>query len=105
MANQEKKSIIDWDNGKISIDGAPASIINDIVRGQRMKWRDVQFDVPEDDSLYLSLIEFETGAIEIEIAPWRLGNYQGTKFMMCALGMAKVTHWMPLPELPEGGER
>lgn len=105
MSTDKNKKVIDWDNGKISLDGAPASIINDIARGQRMKWRDVQFDVPENDLHYISLIQFENGTFTIEIAPWRHGTYQGNHHMMCAVGMAKVSHWMPLPELPEGGKR
>jgi hypothetical protein len=104
MSTDNNKKIIDWDNGKISLDGAPASIINDIARGQRMKWHDVQFDVPKNDLDYISIIQFDNGTISIEIAPWRNGKYQGTQYMSCYLGMAKVTHWMPLPELPKGGE-
>lgn len=106
MSTDKNKKVIDWDNGKISLDGAPASIINDIARGQRMKWRDVRYDVPENDSDYITLIEkIEDDTITIEIAPWRHGAYQGVHHMGCAIGLAKVTHWMPLPELPEGGAK
>lgn len=63
-------------------------------------WHNADKEVPKKDGDYITLYKYE-GRWRIEIAPWRNGEYQGVLIMPVNLGFAKITHWMPIPKLPD----
>lgn len=101
MALFNSETPLNWD--KCTIEGS-TELMHLLARGQRMTWRNVNDELPKVNDNFITLIE-SNNKYHIEIAPWRNGTYQGARHMMCALGMETVTHWMPLPELPKGGEK
>lgn len=69
------------------------------IAAEQSQWRSVEDELPEDGN-FLTLIKNE-GCVLIEIAPWRSGSYQGKLCFPVNTGQASVSHWMPLPSLPE----
>jgi len=66
-------------------------------------WHSVAEELPPIDGEYLILVKLQDPDYEyhIEIAPWRNGKYQGSLMMAVEFGQEEVTHWMPIPKLPE----
>ena len=62
-------------------------------------WIDVYGGVEDvEDGEYLTAIQVGD-KVEIEIAPWRNGRYQGVKYMLVYLGKAKVLKYLIIPPL------
>lgn len=62
-------------------------------------WLDVHDGVEDvEDGEYLTAIQVGD-QVEIEIAPWRNGRYQGGKYMLVYLGKAKVLKYLIIPPL------
>jgi len=93
-----KKEIIDWKNGTCSING-PASLLEDLISGQQVKWHNPEKEQPTDGN-YLTVLRYDN-SILYEIAPWRDGKYQGSYTAVVYLEQAQVLYWMPLPVIPE----
>ena len=60
-----------------------------------MKWIRVEEKTPEDQEEVLVCTRSKNGNRNIDKGYWN-----GDRFVH--RGTAKVTHWMPLPDLPEG---
>ena len=67
-----------------------------------LKWISVKERLPSAYDEGLFLVHYETGAIAMD-AICRIGD--SCFFAGSSAGHGKVTHWMPLPEGPEGFER
>ncbi len=93
-----KKEIIDWKDGTCKIEG-PASLLEDLICGQQMKWHNPEREQPKDGN-YLTVSKYDSSII-YEIAPWRDGKYQGSYTMQVYMKQAQVLYWMPLPAIPE----
>ena len=62
-------------------------------------WFDVCGGVEDvEDGEYLTAIQVGD-QVEIEIAPWRNGRYQGMRYMLVFLGKAKVLKFMIIPPI------
>ena len=62
-------------------------------------WIDVYGGVEDvEDGEYLTAIQVGD-QVEIEIAPWKNGRYQGVKYMLVYLGKAKVLKYLIIPPL------
>lgn len=60
------------------------------------EWLDVEPGI--EDGEYVTVIQVDD-QVEVEIAPWRNGKYQGSRYMLVYLGIAKVLKYMILPPL------
>lgn len=60
------------------------------------EWLDVEPGI--EDGEYLTAIQVD-GQVEVEIAPWRNGKFQGSRHMLVYLGRAKILKYMIIPPL------
>lgn len=111
MENQKQKSIIDWNAGKVSIEGS-TSLLNDLTKGQRMKWRDAKSERPNH---LQRCICYDSHLKEV-----RCYVYDNQSKYWCSATTEvhdpdgdnhvsdyadyRITHWMLMPEPPKGGE-
>lgn len=112
MANQQKKSIVDWDNAKCKIEG-DVSILHDLAHGLNMKWHDVRdkrpnhlqrcicFDKYFNESrcyVYDDKSKYWCSATTEEHDP--NGDNHVSDY-----ADRRITHWMSMPESPKGGAK
>lgn len=74
-----------------------------VYRAGQNKWVSVKESLPENQGNYWSapsLVLFDSGSIGIESVFY--GATSGPKWFLTPGVTAKVTHWQPLPEPPQG---
>jgi hypothetical protein len=60
-----------------------------------MEWIKIEDELPEEEVEVLALVLYEDGTTDYD-----LNEYYDGEWLLSG-SQVKVTHWMPLPEMPE----